>query len=88
MTILEQMTLAMQQRLEKEKARVSELYQSTMGAMGAVAGAGGVGNASGSDPTASLDALKAELTQKQELLRKREQEGESLRARLRKLAMV
>jgi len=75
-------------RLEKEKARVSELYQSTMGAMGAVAGAGGVGNAAGGDSTASFEALKAELTQKQELLRKREQEGESLRARLRKLAMV
>jgi len=76
-------------RLEKEKARVSELYQSTMGAMGAGAGAGGAGgNAAGGDASASLEALKAELTQKQELLRKREQEGESLRARLRKLAMV
>jgi len=76
-------------RLEKEKARVSELCQSTMGAMGVVPGAGGAAtNAAGGNSTASLGALTAELAQKHQFLRKREQEGESLRARLRKLAMV
>mmetsp|Transcript_28065 Transcript_28065/g.89202 ORF Transcript_28065/g.89202 Transcript_28065/m.89202 type:complete len:640 (+) Transcript_28065:114-2033(+) len=76
-------------RLEKEKARLSELYQSTMGAMGAVAERGpGAGEASAGGDLAQLEALKAELARKQDLLSKREQEGESLRARLRKLAMV
>jgi len=73
-------------RLEKEKARVSELYHSTMGAMGVVAGTGGAGgagtNVAGGNFRVSLGALTAELAQKQQLLRKREQEGESLRARL------
>lgn len=79
-------------KLEKEKTRVSALYQSTMGAMGAVpqAGSAAAGGAGGEDrcDQAALDSMKAELAQKAELLRKREQEGESLRARLRKLAMV
>jgi len=57
--------------------------------MGVVPGAGDAGtNAAGGNSTASLGALTAELAQKQQFLRKREQEGESLRARLRKLAMV
>merc|ERR1712048_912666 len=76
-------------RLEKEKARVAQLYQQTMGAMGAVAkpptGSSG-GYPSDSASTADLEALKLELAQKKELLAKREQEGESLRSRLRKLA--
>jgi len=80
-------------RLEKEKARVSDLYQKAMGAMGAVAPtqtnggqypAAGAGNV---DAT-TIQALQDELKQKSEMLAKREQEGESLRARLRKLAMV
>mmetsp|Transcript_59811 Transcript_59811/g.165407 ORF Transcript_59811/g.165407 Transcript_59811/m.165407 type:complete len:645 (-) Transcript_59811:92-2026(-) len=81
-------------RLEKEKARVSELYQSTMGAMGAVAEqgarpAGTMGQTANTGGDAAvLEVLQAELLQKQALLAKREQEGESLRARLRKLAMV
>eukprot|EP00927_Polykrikos_kofoidii_P079259 TRINITY_DN76044_c0_g1_i1.p1 TRINITY_DN76044_c0_g1~~TRINITY_DN76044_c0_g1_i1.p1 ORF type:complete len:631 (-),score=142.80 TRINITY_DN76044_c0_g1_i1:39-1931(-) len=76
-------------RLEKEKARVSELYQSTMGAMGAVTEAGGgVGGGADAITPADLEAMKAELAQKAELLGKREQESESLRSRLRKLAMI
>jgi len=71
-------------RLEKEKARVSDLYQSAMGAMGAAPKAAGAP----AGPAASLEALRAELAQKTDLLQKREQEGESLRSRLRKLAMV
>lgn len=74
-------------RLEKEKARVSELYQRTMGAMGAVQEAG-AGSSDGAADLASFEALRAELAQKTELLSKREQESESLRSRLRKLAMV
>lgn len=81
-------------RLDKEKARVSDLYQKAMGAMGAVAtpqvanSGGGYPAAGGENDAATTQALQAELTQKTELLAKREQEGESLRARLRKLAMV
>merc|ERR1712187_1085051 len=77
-------------RLEKEKARVSQLYQHTMGAMGAVVKAPGSseGYPSGSASAADLERLKQELAQKKELLAKREQEGESLRSRLRKLAMA
>lgn len=85
-------------RLEKEKNRVSELYQRTMGAMGAVpqAAAGGAAAADASSAAAMegrcdqamLEAMRKELTQKGGTLAKREQEGESLRARLRKLAMV
>lgn len=78
-------------RLEKEKARISELYQQTMGAMGAVAAtASAAGGAGGHGPCdrAALEALRAELAEKTETLGKREQEGESLRQRLRKLAMV
>mmetsp|Transcript_57629 Transcript_57629/g.146270 ORF Transcript_57629/g.146270 Transcript_57629/m.146270 type:complete len:645 (+) Transcript_57629:126-2060(+) len=77
-------------KLEKEKARVSALYQSTMGAMGAVPQAGSAAGSGGEErcDQASLEVLKAELAQKTETLQKREQEGESLRARLRKLAMV
>jgi DNA repair exonuclease SbcCD ATPase subunit len=80
-------------RLEKEKARVSGLYQQTMGAMGAMpqAGAGypGAGGSTADGASAAdLEALKVELAQKTELLAKREQESESLRSRLRKLAMV
>ncbi|CAE8586487.1 unnamed protein product, partial [Polarella glacialis] len=77
-------------KLEKEKTRVSKLYQQTMGAMGAVSQAGAAAsNSSGSGvDAATLEALRAECAQKQELLAKRAQEGESLRTRLRKLAMV
>lgn len=80
-------------RLEKEKNRVSELYQRTMGAMGAVPQAGaaaatGSVAAEGRCDQATLEAMRKELAQKTETLGKREQEGESLRARLRKLAMV
>jgi len=99
-------------RFEKEKARVSQLYQQTMGTMGATAppAASAASSASGYPATAgassgdgaeaatlplapgaqtlSPDALRAELKQKTELLAKRESETESLRSRLRKLAMV
>jgi len=79
-------------RLEKEKARVSDLYQRAMGAMGAVtpavAKSGGGYPQEEEDGGQSIQALQAELQQKTELLSKREQEGESLRARLRKLAQV
>lgn len=81
--------------LEKEKARISELYQRTVDALGAVsqaASAGGAGSSAGGGEArcdqAMLEALRAELAEKVEQLSKREQEGESLRARLRKLAMV
>jgi len=72
-------------RLEKEKSRVSELYRSTIGAMGAAAQGGSA--ATGAD-AAALEALRAEIAEKEALLAKREQDGESLRTRLRKLAMV
>mmetsp|Transcript_93318 Transcript_93318/g.273175 ORF Transcript_93318/g.273175 Transcript_93318/m.273175 type:complete len:635 (+) Transcript_93318:95-1999(+) len=71
-------------RLDKEKARVSELYRSTISALGAQAG----GGASPGGDASMLEVLRAELAEKQALLAKREQEGESLRVRLRKLAMV
>eukprot|EP00930_Biecheleria_cincta_P046083 TRINITY_DN31781_c0_g1_i1.p1 TRINITY_DN31781_c0_g1~~TRINITY_DN31781_c0_g1_i1.p1 ORF type:complete len:640 (+),score=144.49 TRINITY_DN31781_c0_g1_i1:67-1986(+) len=75
-------------RSQKEKARVSALYQQTMGAMGAlVDGSAGISDQGGCD-VASLEALRAELAKKREILNKKEQEGDSLRARLRKLAMV
>merc|ERR1719276_562313 len=51
-------------RLEKEKARVSELYQHTMGAMGATS-EGGVGAAGGGTTVGGYEEMKAELTQKQ-----------------------
>eukprot|EP00931_Biecheleriopsis_adriatica_P035091 TRINITY_DN20221_c0_g1_i1.p1 TRINITY_DN20221_c0_g1~~TRINITY_DN20221_c0_g1_i1.p1 ORF type:complete len:649 (-),score=152.41 TRINITY_DN20221_c0_g1_i1:64-1986(-) len=71
-------------RLEKEKARVSKLYQQTMAALGSSAD-----SASAEDcDMDSFEALRAELATKQAALEKKEQEGESLRARLRKLAMV
>jgi len=82
-------------RLHKEKARVSSLYQSTMNAMGAGPDAARAAKAAASSArgegtvnAATLEAMKAELAQKSDLLAKREQEGESLRMRLRKLAMV
>lgn len=97
-------------RLEREKARVSELYQQTMGTMGATAppaapssggypaASGGAGSGDGAEASSlplapgatalSLEQLRAELKQKTELLAKRESETESLRSRLRKLAMV
>mmetsp|Transcript_28610 Transcript_28610/g.82204 ORF Transcript_28610/g.82204 Transcript_28610/m.82204 type:complete len:653 (-) Transcript_28610:54-2012(-) len=82
-------------RLEKEKTRVSELYQRTMDALGAVTqggsadGGGGSGGGGGAEEDrAKLASMRSELAQKRELLGKREQEGESLRSRLRRLAMV
>jgi hypothetical protein len=81
-------------RLEKEKARVSELYQRTMGAMGAVHqapvgnAAAAVAMASPGNDQATLEALRKDLADKTELLSRRDAEGESLRGRLRKLAMV
>lgn len=78
-------------RMETEKARVSGLYQATMGAMGAgpdAAAAGSSACAAEFDPSVSVESLREELRQKTELLGKREQESESLRSRLRKLAMV
>lgn len=77
-------------RLEREKARISELYQRTMGAMGALPGASaapGGDDAARCDP-AAFEALTAELAEKRRLLAEREREGESLRQRLRKLAMA
>lgn len=74
-------------RLEKEKERVSRLYQQTMTAMGAVQSKDGGNPEDGMDRSA-FQALQAQLVEKKELLTKREQEGESLRARLRKLALV
>jgi len=81
-------------RLEKEKARVSELYQRTMGAMGASSAEAAQQNATAASTSpaggdsAMLETLRAELATKTELLARKEQEGESLRSRLRKLAMV
>lgn len=77
-------------RLEKERTRISELYQRSMSAMGVQQADAASAGASGAEvgDQASLEALRQELSQKTFLLGKREQEGESLRARLRKLAMV
>jgi len=85
-------------RLEKERVRVSQLYERTIGAMGAItqatAGAedgGAAGDATDDDgpcDQAALDALKAEFEITSEQLSKAEQEGDSLRSRLRRLAMV
>lgn len=72
-------------RIEKEKARLSELYSSTIGALNP--SGGGVAGSADADP-GQVEYLRADIAEKQALLAKREQEGESLRARLRKLAMV
>jgi len=77
-------------RMEKEKTRISGLYQAALGALGAgpeksTSGASSTGEDGGA---VSADALREELRLKTELLTKREQESESLRSRLRKLAMV
>merc|ERR1712050_710169 len=53
-------------RLEKEKARVSDLYQRTMGAMGAQKPAAGESVCPPGSDLATLEALKAELAQKTE----------------------
>lgn len=74
-------------RFVKETARVSDLYQQTMGAMGAVDQVGAE-TAAGGMSAADFEALNADMVQKTELLAKREQESEYLRTRLRKLAMV
>jgi len=74
-------------RMDKEKNRVSGLYQATMGAMGA--GPETAAPSASDDGTVeSVEDLKERLRQKKELLTKREEESESLRSRLRKLAMV
>lgn len=78
-------------KLEKEKARMSEMYQQSMGAMGVMQS--GPGDASKGPPGSSgdastLEALNKDMARKTEQLSKLEQEGESLRSRLRKLAMV
>jgi len=70
-------------KLEREKVRISGLYQQTMSLVGAP---DAVRENAGSD--ASCEALRAEVAQKAELLKKRELESESLRSRLRKLATV
>lgn len=99
-------------RFEKEKARVSQLYQQTMATMGATTApaapadssasgypdTAGTSSSDGAEPSAlplasgaqalSPDALRVELKQKTELLAKREAETETLRSRLRRLAMV
>jgi len=79
-------------RLERERVRVAELYQRTVSALGA-GGAlteqtcTGSPNSSSGGCGASLVTLRVELAQKTEQLTRRDQEGESLRTRLRKLAM-
>lgn len=71
-------------KLEKEKARVSTLYQQTMAML-----AHSAANADyEEEDEAVLQALREEVAKKRELLQKKEQEGESLRQRLKKLAMV
>merc|ERR1719384_1180442 len=72
-------------RLEKEKGRVSELYQRTMGAMGALPQAGAAGGAGSGGPAgegrcdqSTLEAMRRELAQKTDTLSKCEKEGESL----------
>ncbi|CAK0845530.1 unnamed protein product, partial [Prorocentrum cordatum] len=81
-----------------EKKRVSELYQRTMGAMGAGPQAAAPPPAAVTDPPRSatggcgsaeeFEALRSQLAEQQEMLaRTGEAEGESLRGRLRKLAM-
>jgi hypothetical protein len=75
-------------RLQKETARISDLYQRTMTAMGAVSEPAGHGNTAGALSPGELEALRQALQQKTDLLKKRSEENEGLRTRLRKLAMV
>mmetsp|Transcript_85028 Transcript_85028/g.132877 ORF Transcript_85028/g.132877 Transcript_85028/m.132877 type:complete len:645 (+) Transcript_85028:108-2042(+) len=83
------------ERMEREKTRVSELYQSTMGAIGAIGAVPAANTTAPTDNTGSddlddvsVEALREEIRKKTEEMTKREQESESLRSRLRKLAMV
>jgi len=76
-------------RIEKEKTRVSGLYQQVMGALGAgpdTEAPDASGDEIGAD--VNVEDLKEDLRKKRELLTQREEESESLRSRLRKLAMV
>jgi len=57
-------------RLEKEKGRVSTLYQSTMGAMGAVQEGGGATASNDGISPADLEAMKAELAQRGQLMQR------------------
>jgi len=72
-------------RLEKETERASELYRRTVDALG---GGSDTMNTLGGDVPATLESLRAELMEKKERLVKRSEETETLRSRLRKLAMV
>lgn len=82
-------------QLEREKARISELYARTVGVTGLPAkasadGAGDAGEAgpgTGGHPNA-LEALQAELAGRVAMLEAKQEETDSLRARLRKLATV
>jgi len=79
-------------RFEKEKARLAKLYHSMMGTMGYAPQAPAVVGVAGYEAAASLTmahhGLRNELEHKIALISRREAENESLRARLRKLAMV
>lgn len=79
-------------KLEKEKARVSELYQRAMSAVGAVnQGTGGAASASGAGEGSQrelIEQLRLELEEKTGDLAKAKQEGDSLRNRLKRLALV
>jgi len=78
-------------KLEKEKGRISDLYQQTMAALGAAsqgASAHRVESVAEEGQRETLATLRAAIEEKSDLLRKSEQEGDSLRHRLRRLAMA
>jgi len=70
-------------RLEKEKARVSALYQQTIGML---AHSAAKAEAEEEDKLATFEALKAKVVKMRDVLQKKEDENESLRLRLKRLA--
>eukprot|EP00435_Cladocopium_sp_Y103_P032120 s1597_g8.t1 len=70
-------------RLEKEKARVSALYQQTIGML---AHSAAKAEAEEEDKVATFEALKAKVVKMRDVLQKKEDENESLRLRLKRLA--
>lgn len=80
--------------LEKDKARISELYSRTVGAAQpggttpATSGYPGLAAPSAEGAAKAIEALQAELAQKAAMLDEKQRETDSLRQRLRKLATV
>ena len=70
-------------RLEKEKTRVSSLYQQTIGML---AHSAAKAEADEEDKVAVFEALKAKVMKMRDALQKKEEENESLRIRLKRLA--